>query len=74
MSKYLRLILVLVCVLFFAACEGNRAEELFKTAEFEELQNNTAHAEQLYKEILGKYPDSEYAVKAKERIVRLNKK
>jgi len=63
----------LLCLTTFAACSGNNAEEIFKTAEFEELQNNKEHAQQLYNEIIHKYPDSEYAVKATERISELKK-
>ena len=63
----------LICMTAFAACSGNNAEEIFKTAEFEELQNNKEHAEQLYNEIIQKHPGSEYAVKAKERISELKK-
>jgi len=63
----------LVCLIMFAACSGNSAEEIFKTAQFEELQNNKEHAELLYLEIMKKYPDSEYAARAKERISALKK-
>ena len=63
----------LVCLAAFAACSGNSAEEIFKTAQFEELQNNKEHAEQLYNEIIDKHPDSEYAGRAKERISALKK-
>ena len=63
----------LVCLIMFAACSANSAEEIFKTAQFEELQNNKEHAEQLYHEIIKKHPESEYAVKAKERISALKK-
>ena len=63
----------LICLITFAACSGNSAEETFKTAQFEELQNNKAHAEQLYNEIIDKHPESEYADRAKERISALKK-
>jgi TolA-binding protein len=61
----------MVSVLFFLACSVDRAEELFKTAQFEEIQNNREHAEQLYNEIVQKYPDSKYANKAEERLTEL---
>ncbi|KPK01115.1 MAG: hypothetical protein AMK71_06815 [Nitrospira bacterium SG8_35_4] len=63
----------LICLIMLAACSGNNSEEIFKTAQFEELQNNKEHAEQLYKEIIQKHPESEYAVKAKERLSELKK-
>jgi TolA-binding protein len=54
-----------------SGCSGNRAAELFETAQFEEVQNNQEHAKQLYSEIIAKYPESEYAKKAKERLSEL---
>jgi TolA-binding protein len=39
-----------------------------ETAAFEELQNNSAHARQLYEEVVAKYPDSPEAKKAAERL------
>ncbi len=63
-----------VCFLSFTACSSNNAEDLFKTAQFEELQNNKEHAEILYKEILNNYPESEYSKKAEKRLSELNDK
>ena len=63
-----------VCLFSFTACSENNAEGLFKTAQFEELQNNREHAEILYKEILANYPDSEYSKKAEKRLSELNDK
>jgi hypothetical protein len=51
-----------------AACGGGGAGELMETAAFEELQNNSAHARQLYEEVVAKYPDSPEAKKAAERL------
>ncbi|RJQ18452.1 MAG: hypothetical protein C4560_07175 [Nitrospiraceae bacterium] len=65
------LILLMVAVVALTACSGNNASELFETAKFEELQNNKEHAVQLYEEIVKKYPQSEYADKAKERLAGL---
>lgn len=64
---------VLACLMLFAACSGNSAEDIFETAQFEELQNNREHAEQLYNDIIRKYPDSEYAAKSRERLSALKK-
>jgi outer membrane protein assembly factor BamD (BamD/ComL family) len=57
----------ILCLGGMSACSENRAEELFKTAEFEELQNNREHALQLYEEILKQYPESSFAEKARVR-------
>ncbi len=71
----IRIALILVIAAFIlTGCAVNQAEELFDTAQFEELQNNYEHAEQLYEEILQKYPDSEYAKKARESLARLRQK
>jgi outer membrane protein assembly factor BamD (BamD/ComL family) len=68
-----RLLLVFLAALFlaFSSCSGKKAEEAYETAQFEELQKNYAHARQLYKEILAKHPESEYAAKASERLKAL---
>ena len=57
----------------FSACSADRAKDLFETAQFEELQNNREHAEQLYKELVGKYPESDYSRKAEARLAELIK-
>jgi len=60
-------VLIFLALTVFA-CQGKEAQELFETAQLEELQNNREHAKALYEEILKKYPDSEVAAKAKERL------
>jgi TolA-binding protein len=47
-------------------------ETLYNNAQFEELQNNHEHARKLYKEIIKKHPDSEFALKASERLEQLD--
>ena len=69
--KRLLLIFVVAFFLAFSSCSGKKAEETYETAQFEELQKNYAHARQLYKEILAKHPESEYAAKASERLKAL---
>ena len=68
---------ILIFLLLFAfalpGCSGDKAEELYNTAGFEELQNNREHALKLYEEIVDKYPDSEYAQKAEDRIAEIKK-
>jgi len=66
-------ILLLALALALPGCSGNKAEELFETAKLEELQNAPDHATKLYQEILDKYPKSEYAQKAKERLSALKR-
>jgi TolA-binding protein len=68
---------ILIFILLFAfvlpGCSGDKAAELYNTAGFEELQNNREHALKLYEEIVEKYPDSEYAKKAEERIAEIKR-
>ena len=66
------LVVTILASLLFAGCSGG-AEELFETAQFEELQKNRPHAIQLYREIVEKHPKSPYAVTAKERLAELEK-
>jgi len=67
------LFLLVVAVIALSGCSGNRAEELFDTARLEELQNNDDHAKKLYQEIVAKYPDSEYARDARDRLSEMEK-
>ena len=69
--KYLKIIVFCSFLLFVAACGGSGAKDLYETAQFEELQNNHRHALQLYEEIVRDYPESEFAKKSGERIVKL---
>lgn len=55
-------------VLLLAGCAGDKGKELLETARFEEKQHNIPHAVQLYEEIVRKYPGSEQAKQAKERL------
>jgi TolA-binding protein len=59
-------------LLAFPACSGKKAEELYKTAAFEELQTNWTHACQLYERIVVDYPKSAQADRAKERLSALS--
>lgn len=65
------LVIMIIAVIALLSCSGDNASELFETAKFEELQNNKKHAMQLYEDIIKKYPQSEYADKAKERLSEL---
>ena len=68
--KYKILVLFLSVALVLSGC-SDKAKELFETAKLEELQNAPDHARKLYQEIVDKYPESEYAKKAKERLSAL---
>jgi TolA-binding protein len=50
-----------------AAC-GESADQLLETAAFEEIQNNPAHARQLYERILRDHPDTPQAKTAAEKL------
>jgi hypothetical protein len=69
-SKKLVIVLLLMLCLMpvFAGCSDKKAAEIYDTAKFEELQNNSGHALKLYERIIVAYPSSEYAVRAKERV------
>jgi TolA-binding protein len=62
---------MILLALFISGCSGNKAAELYDTAQFEEKQSNKEHAAKLYEEILKKYPDSEFAKKAGERLSQI---
>ncbi len=66
-------ILLGLLMIFFVAMSGcsDKAAGLYDIAQFEELQKNKKHAAELYEEIIKKYPHSEYAKKAKERLSKL---
>lgn len=72
--KKLALIFVMAIAIAFSACSGKKAEEMYETAQFEELQTNYKHAKELYREIIEKYPESEYAEKASTRLNALKEK
>jgi TolA-binding protein len=46
---------------------------MLKTAEFEERQQNVAHAKQIYEELVRLYPSSGQAEFARARLDTLNK-
>ena len=73
--KYVIVLFTVLCLLFLSGCsnDGAKAEELFETAQLEELQKNQEHARELYEDIMEKYPDTKFAEKAKIRLVALKK-
>ena len=72
MRQWIHIGAVVFCVTL-AACSGDKAEEMLKTAEFEERQHNVAHAKQLYEELVRLYPSSPQAEFARTRLDKLNK-
>ena len=72
--KVLLLPVVLLLIFTGVACSSDSAQALFESAQLEERQNNTAHAKELYQEIMTKYPKSEYVSKAGERLRELQRK
>ncbi len=72
MRHWIHIGAVVFCVAL-AACSGDKAKELLETAEFEERQQNAAHAKQLYEELVRLYPSSPQAEFARTRLEKLNK-
>lgn len=64
-------VLTIILVTTWSGCSGNGGQQQFDTAQLEELQDNREHAKQLYQEIIDRYPETEYARKAKQRLSAL---
>jgi outer membrane protein assembly factor BamD (BamD/ComL family) len=62
------LIFMMVCMAALGGCTGDKGKQLYDTAQFEEKQRNNEHARQLYEELVKKYPGTEFAAKATERL------
>jgi TolA-binding protein len=60
-------------LLLLLAGSGDKAKDLFDTAQLEEKQNNRPHATKLYRQVLEEYPGSPYANQAKARLAELEK-
>lgn len=58
-------------MLMAGGCAGEKGKELYETAQFEEKQHNQEHAAQLYREIIKRYPGSDYAEKAGKRLTEI---
>jgi len=72
MTRWMQIGAVVFCIAL-SACTGDKAKELFETAELEERQHNVAHAKQLYEDLIRLYPSSPQAETARARLVLLNK-
>ena len=62
-----------ICLLLLLADCGDKAKDLYDTAQLEEKQNNRPHATKLYRQIVEEYSDSPYANQAKTRLAELEK-
>ena len=67
-----RLVLACCLVTLLAGC-GDKAKDLYETAELEEKQFNKPHATELYRQIV-EQPSSPYASQAKDRLAELEKR
>ncbi len=65
-------LVVWVSVLGVSGC-GEDPKQLFETAQFEEQQNNQAHARELYERIVQIHPESDWAKQAKGRLAEMDK-
>lgn len=65
-------ILAILLLMPLFGCSDKEAEELYRTAQFEERQNNVQHAKDLYQEITTKHPNSDYAKDAQARLTILS--
>jgi hypothetical protein len=68
----MRRFLVACLLLLLPGC-GDKAKDLYDTAQLEEKQNNKPHATILYRQIVEDYPGSPYANQAKTRLAELEK-
>ena len=61
------------CMLLLLTGCGDKAKDLYDTAQLEEKQFNKPHATKLYRQIVEEHPDSPYANQAKDRLAELEK-
>ncbi len=61
------------CLLLLLVGCGDKAKDLYDTAQLEVKQNNRPHATKLYRQIVEEYPDSPFTDQAKTRLAELEK-
>lgn len=71
-GTFARVAAAVMLVVALSGCQGGGATEVLRIAEFEERQNNPAHARELYQQLLADYPNSPEAARAKERLAALD--
>jgi len=69
-----KILIIFGTLTVITGCSDNSAQELYDTARLEERQHNNSNAIRLYLEVVDKYTDSEYAVKAKARLALIKDK
>ncbi len=62
------MLLVLFSGTLACTSKEEKALEIYSIAEFEEQQNNPAHASRLYRKIIRDFPDTDTAEKAATRL------
>ncbi len=67
MSRFV-LTFILLSMMSSAGCSVDKGKDIYDMAQFEEKQHNNEHARQLYEEIAKKYPGTEFATKATQRL------
>lgn len=62
---------ILLVALAVSACSDRGPLKLLETARLEEKQHNPVHAAALYREIISRYPNSDAAKTAAERLAAI---
>ncbi len=71
MMKPTKLVVALVLAVALAGCSSGGAQEMYDTAQLEEVQDNPENAAKIYRKLIEQYPDSLQAEKARSRLEAL---